>query len=83
MVALALFDAVLSSDKDSDRSARVAEELIQFALDDIKHIEKLDNAILTLDASEFDRHGVALVRGCMKNGPVRPKPCWIASSPSI
>src|SRR5438067_8581014 len=62
MVALPLFDAVLS-ERQPERSAKVAAELIRSALGEIRHIENLDESLAPGDPSQFDRQTVALLRG--------------------
>jgi hypothetical protein len=63
MVALPLFDVVLSSERGRYRSSSVGAELVQSALSDIRHIEKLDESLAPADPSDFDRQTIALVRG--------------------
>lgn len=63
MVALALFDMLLSSEQPPERSARVAAELIQSALSELGHIQNLDESLAAGDAPQFDRQTVALLRG--------------------
>ena len=62
MVALPLFDAVLS-ERQPERSAKVAAELIRSALSEIRHIENLDEKLAPADSTQFDRRTVALLRG--------------------
>jgi hypothetical protein len=63
MVALPLFDVILSAKDGPDRSQLVASELVQSALDEIRHIEKVDESLAPGESSKFDRQTVALVRG--------------------
>jgi hypothetical protein len=63
MVALPLLDVVLSSDDGPARSANVAAELVQSALDEIRHIENLDESLSPSDPSGFDRQTIAALRG--------------------
>lgn len=63
MVALPLFDVVLSEDFASERWTKLAAEVIRSALGDIRHIENLDESLAPTDPSNFDRRTVALVRG--------------------
>jgi len=63
MVALPLLDVVLSSDSDRHKSEEVAAELIQAALNDIRHIERLDENLAPADPTDFDRQTVAIMRG--------------------
>jgi hypothetical protein len=63
MLALPLFDIVLSGDTGMERSTKVAAELIESALGEIRHIENLDESLAPSDAAEYDRQTVALVRG--------------------
>lgn len=51
MVALPLFDVVLSFNQSPARSAAVADELAKSALDDIHHIENLDEGLAPSDPS--------------------------------
>jgi|SRR6185437_8718137 len=63
MLALPLFDVILSRDAGIERSTKVAAELIESALGEIRHIENLDESLAPSDATEYDRQTVALVRG--------------------
>jgi len=63
MVALPLFDVVLSSGQEPQRSAKVAAELIQSALGEIRHVQNLDESLAPQDPAHFDRQTVALLRG--------------------
>jgi hypothetical protein len=60
MVSMPLFDRILSEDR-MDNSAMVATELIQSALDDIRHIENLDESLAPDNRAKFDRQTVFLV----------------------
>lgn len=62
MVALPLLDIVLSF-HEGDRSARVAAELVQSALEELRHIENLDESLAPADPSNFDRQIIAILRG--------------------
>lgn len=63
MVALALFDVVSSSGDGAVRLAAIAAELVQSAIEEIRHIEKLDEGLAPSDPSHFDRQTIALLRG--------------------
>lgn len=63
MVALPLFDIVLSSEESPHRSARVATELVQSALGELQHIENLDESLAPDEPSHFDRQTIAILRG--------------------
>lgn len=63
MVALPLFDIVLSFNESPARPAAVAAELVQSALEGIRHIGKLDEELAPADPSDFDRQTIALLRG--------------------
>jgi len=71
MVALSLLDVVLSGADGADRSVKVVVEVIQSALNEIRHIERLDESLAPADPSNFDRPTVSLVRECTKIGPDR------------
>ena len=62
MVALPLFDIVLSS-HEAHRSARVAAEFVQSAMEELQHIENLDASLAPADPSGFDRQTIAILRG--------------------
>lgn len=62
MVAIPLLDMVLS-DTHPERSAKVAAEMVRSALDEIHHIEKLDESLAPGEPDRFDRRTVALLRG--------------------
>jgi hypothetical protein len=62
MVALPLFDVVLSFNQSPARSAAVAGELAKSALEDIQHVENLDEGLAPSDPSQFDRQTIALLR---------------------
>jgi hypothetical protein len=63
MVALPLFDIVLSSSANRGRSADIAAQLVNSALGDLDQIEKLDESLAPEDPFSFDRQMAALVRG--------------------
>ena len=63
MVALPLFDMVLSSHANPGRAAGIAAELVQSALEDFRHIQNLDEGLAPADPSQFDRQTIALLRG--------------------
>lgn len=62
MVALPLFDVVLSADDGTTRPLKVAAELVQSALEEIRHIKNLDENLAPADPSHFDCQTVALIR---------------------
>ncbi len=63
MVALPLFDLVLSTDDPIERSRAVAGQLLHAALLDLQQIEKLDESLMPPDSRQFDRATAALIRG--------------------
>ena len=63
MVALPLFDVLLSFNESPARSGTMAAELVQSALEDIRHIQNIDEGLAPSDPSHFDRQTIALVRG--------------------
>lgn len=63
MVALPLFDIVLASGQDLNRSAKVAAQLTHSALGDLDEIEALDNSLVPDDPDRFDRSTASLLRG--------------------
>jgi len=63
MVALPLFDLVLSATEPVERSRTVASQLLQSALLDLQQIEKLDESLMPPDSAHFDRATAALIRG--------------------
>ena len=62
MVALPLFDMVLSSTTQAGHSAEVAAQLTRSALDDLKLIETLDEGLASDDPYQFDRQTADLIR---------------------
>ena len=62
MVALPLFDTVLSSEQSPERSARVAAQIIDSALSELEQIEKIDRSLAPENPLQFDRHTVGLLR---------------------
>jgi hypothetical protein len=62
MVALPLFDIVISSDR-AERSVGVAARLVQGALADLRQIEMLEEGLAPAGLTQFDRQSVALIRG--------------------
>jgi len=62
MVALPLFDTVLSSERSPERSARVAAQLVESALSELEQIEKIDQSLAPEDPLQFDRRTVGLLR---------------------
>lgn len=63
MVAVPLFESILSDDATSERSRRVAARVVQAALDDLVRIEKLDDSLAPEDPAQFDRRTAELLRG--------------------
>jgi hypothetical protein len=62
MVALPLFDAVLSAGVSVERPARVAAQVIEAALSDLQQIEKLDASVAPDDPSQFDLRTASALR---------------------
>jgi hypothetical protein len=62
MVALPLFDAVLSAGVSVERPARVAAQVIEGALSDLQQIEKLDASVAPDDPSQFDLRTASALR---------------------
>lgn len=62
MVALPLFDVVMSSDR-SERSVGVAGRLVEGAMADLRQIEVLEEELAPAGLMSFDRQAVALLRG--------------------
>jgi hypothetical protein len=62
MVALPLFDVVISSES-ADRAIRVASRLASSALIERSEIQKLDDSLAPDDPIQFDRQTTALIRG--------------------
>lgn len=62
MVALPLFDVVLSSDR-AERSVGVAARLIDAAIADLRQIRELEEGLAPAGLTQFDRQSVALLRG--------------------
>jgi hypothetical protein len=62
MVALPLFDMVISSDH-SERSVGVAGRLVDGALADLRQIEALEEELAPAGLARFDRQTVAVIRG--------------------
>lgn len=62
MVALPLFDVVISSDR-AERSVGIAAQLVEGALADLERIELLEKGLAPAGLSQFDRQSVALIRG--------------------
>jgi len=62
MVALPLFDVVMSSDR-AERSVDVADRLVDGALADLRQIEALEEGLAPAGLTQFDRQTVALLRG--------------------
>lgn len=62
MVALPLFDVVLSSDR-AERSVGVAAQLVDGALADLRRIQDLEEGLAPAGLTQFDRQSVALLRG--------------------
>ena len=63
MVALALLDFVLSSESSSERSERLAGQLVESALGDLRRIEQLDESLSPSEPTRFERQTAALIRG--------------------
>jgi hypothetical protein len=62
MVALRLFDSILADDATTERSRRIAGQVVQMALSDLAQIEKLDEGLAPEDPSQFDRRTAKLLR---------------------
>ncbi|HEY2588747.1 MAG TPA: hypothetical protein VGI81_23595 [Tepidisphaeraceae bacterium] len=62
MVALPLFDVVMSSEH-AGRSTDVARQLVEAALGELDRIGKLDQSLAPADPAQFDRKTAALIRG--------------------
>jgi hypothetical protein len=62
MVAPAFFDAVFPDGQHSERSARIAGELVQASLSQITHLHRLDQSLAPADPKTFDRRTIALLR---------------------
>ena len=62
MVALPLFDVVISSEH-AGRSLDVAIQLVESAIGELDRIEKLDQRLAPADPAQFDRKTAALIRG--------------------
>ena len=62
MVAPAFFDAVFPDGQRSERSARIAGELVQASLSQISHLRRLDESLAPADPKAFDRRTIALLR---------------------
>ena len=62
MVAPAFFDAVFPESQRSERSARIAGELVQASLSQIAHLRRLDESLAPSDPTSFDRRTIALLR---------------------
>src|SRR4051794_23801348 len=65
--ALPLLDLLQSSavrggDGAKRRLAKVADSLVESALDDFRHVEDLDRAKATVDPNAFDRNAAMLIR---------------------
>lgn len=68
MVALPLFDVVVSSGKGpggsgSNRAALLAAQLVESALSEVRQIEKIDESVAPDDPLEFDRQTAMMIRG--------------------
>ena len=63
MVALSLFDVVLSDDDKLERFPAVAEQMIQSALAELAQIRQLDKTLLPVKPEAPDRTTLTLVRG--------------------
>lgn len=62
MVALPLFDAVLSAGFSVERPAKVAAQVIEAALSDLQQIEKLDASVAPDEPSHFDLRTASALR---------------------
>lgn len=62
MVALPLFDAVLSSGQGPGRAERVAIQLVQSGLSELADIQKLEDSVAPEDPLAFDRRTAAAIR---------------------
>ena len=63
MVALPVFDAVLSSGQTPQRSGRVAAQLVHSALGELCDIQKLEDSVAPEDPLHFDGQTAGLIRG--------------------
>ena len=63
MVALPLFDVILCSSDAADRSSKMAVQMIESALSELRQIEKIDQSLAPPDPLHFDRETAALIRG--------------------
>lgn len=63
MVALPLFDVVLSSGSTPERAREVAVQLVQASLSELSQIQNLEQRALPRDPTAFDRPTAALLRG--------------------
>jgi hypothetical protein len=62
MVALPLFDSILADDATTERSRRIAAQVVRVALNDLGEIERLDDSLAPEDPSQFDRRTATLLR---------------------
>jgi len=62
MVALPLFDVVMSSDR-AERAIHMAGQLAEAALGELRQIETIEEGLAPAGLTHFDRATVALVRG--------------------
>jgi predicted transcriptional regulator len=63
MVALPLFDVVLSSGQSQAQWPIVAAQLVQSALADLGQLEELDDSLSSENPFRFDRPTATLIRG--------------------
>src|SRR4051794_14418094 len=62
MVALPLLDVVMSSDQ-SGRSIRMASELVDAAMSELRSVHKIEETVAPASLVSFDRPTAAMIRG--------------------
>jgi len=62
MVALPLFDVVMSSDR-AERTVSMAGQLVEGALGELRRIQNIEEGLAPAGLTHFDRPTVALIRG--------------------
>lgn len=63
MVALPLFDVVLSSGQSDEKWPTIATQLIDSAMAELRQIERLDDSLSSQESLGFDRQTASLIRG--------------------
>ena len=63
MFALPLFDVVLCSNDAGGRPSKLAVQMIESALSELRQIEKIDQSLAPRDPLHFNRETAALIRG--------------------